>query len=197
MRSILVVAVLSLASGCLWATKTSDISTRLAAKAVLDDHGHPIGGAVQASASMAGLYLGTELGGRSVDLAPATDPMAPPTPARDYVDLGLDLFVRASLPGVVPSDHKLERYLDFGAEAGVGFGGVAWSGTSVGDQENGFVGGWVEIGTFQHGSHYVAIVGDIRMIGYSNDWADQVVIGVGLAWASRHTVKAEDLTWRD
>ena len=191
-RALLVpTAVLAIAaSGCLWKNKGSDESSRIALAAT-GGSGNVLNGArVHGSIGEAGLYIGTELEVRGLELAPIppTEEVMPPPPGRDYTGLGVNLLLRASPLGILGREHELERWLDFGVEAGIGGGLVVWDGTStagLGNHKHAFVGGWVEIGTFTVGKRYIALVGDIRYHDQGGPWRDEIVGGIGLAWTRR------------
>jgi hypothetical protein len=199
-RAVLVpTALLALAaSGCLWKNKLSDESSRVALSATGGDGDIPNGARLHGSVGMAGLYIGAEAEVRDLELAPLppSDEVMPPPPGQDYTGLGVNILLRASPLGILGREHELERWLDFGVEAGAGAGTVVWDASSsdgIGNHKHTFVGGWVELGTFTVGKRYVALVGDIRYHDERGPWRDEIVAGIGLAWTRRGLAGPLDL----
>ena len=186
----LVVACLALA-GCLWATPRSDSALGFGARVVLDDGGHPEGAAVHGEIGYAGLYMDVDVTTREV-----TQPADP----AGYRAVGLGFTVRASLLGILATEHRLERYFDFGAELGGG-GGAAFAVPKRGVESvtMGWIGGWVELGTVSLGpDRYLAITGNLRREAVHEDpWLARTQLLIGLAWRERGPVSASDLRWRD
>jgi len=186
---LFVVACLLFGSGCFWANKHSESVYGYEARAILGDDGHVEGGSVQAGGGYAGLTANIEANLR--DTARAGDP-------NTYSALGLGFSLRGSLLGIVGSEHALERYFDIGAEAGAG--GAVVLGVpphSVDGTGSGYYGAWVEFGTFNVSSGYLALTGGIRREGFASPYDERTQLMIGLAWRHRRPVAAEDLTWRD
>lgn len=186
---LIVVACLLLGSGCLWANKQSESVYGYGGHAILREDGHIEGGALQAGGGYAGLTANVEANLR--DAARQGDP-------NTYSALGLGLSLRASLLGILATDHILERYFDIGGEAGGGIDlmlGVPPHG--VGGTGTGWYGAWVEIGTVPVDTGYIALTGGIRRESFGDPWLDRTQLMIGLAWRHRSPVTDADLTWRD
>jgi hypothetical protein len=170
-------ACLSLGAGCLWANERSDAMHGYEARVVLGTDGHVEGAQAHALAGAAGLYADLEANLR--DATRLDDPDTHP-------GLGLGFSLRASLFGILATDHKLERYLDLGAEAGAGGGLVHGAPPhDVSAMSSVWYGGWVEVGTVSVGSGYLAVIGGIRREVFSDPWLDQTQLAIGLAWRTR------------
>jgi len=185
-RYVKAIAILATLSGCFWATPTSDVLDGYEVRGVFAENNR--GGNIHRTGGIAGVHLDAEAGVR--EFRRAQDPNA-------YTGASGALSVRASPFGIIASDHKLERYFDFGAEGGVEatmiFGGPAkLSGAGAG-----FVGGWVELGTVPLDNGYLALTGDIRTMSLTDTWKDQVIVAVGIGWRGRRTATPRDLSWRD
>ena len=185
----LATSCLALTGGCLWANQRSEAVYGYEARAVLRDDGHVEGAALRADGGYAGVTVGAESDLR--DGQRAGDP-------HTYKTAGLGLILRASLLGIIATEHRFERYFDIGADVGaagsvmfgvpphhIAGGGSAWYGA------------WTEIGTFSAGSGYVALTGSIRREAATSPWLSQTIVTVGLAWRHRRLVTGEDLRWRD
>lgn len=186
---LVVVACLLLGSGCLWANKHSEAVHGYGAHVIVGDDGHVEGGAVQAGGGYAGLTASIE-----ANLRDAIRPGDPNT----YSALGIGFSVRASLLGILATEHVVERYFDIGGEAGAGGDLVLGvpphkiAGTGAG-----WYGAWVEIGTVPVGTGYIALTGGIRREAFAEPWLDRTQLMIGLAWRHRRPVTEADLTWRD
>jgi hypothetical protein len=167
-------ACLSLGTGCLWANERSESLYGYEARAVLGSDGHLEGAQAHFEGGLAGLSADLEANVRD-----AVRPDDPDT----HQGIGLGFSLRASLFGILATDHKFERYLDFGAEAGVGGGlvrGVPPHGVS--SMSSGWYGAWVEVGTVSLGSGYLALTGGIRREVFTDPWLDQTQLAIGVAW---------------
>ena len=169
-------------TGCLWATPTSDVVAGYDGRAGLRGaSAHVVGG-------IAGAHVDLEADGRGYQRA--GDP-------NTYPGGGVGLSVRLSPLGVLPTTHRVERYFDFGGEAGGEVAlvvGIPTTATAVGQ---GWVGGWVEVGTVPIGNGYLALVGDVRAATMSAPWRDQTTWTIGIGWRARRRATPADLTWRD
>jgi hypothetical protein len=175
--------------GCLWANPNSYKTVGFdGVGLVADGHGSG-GGGVRVSTGGAGVYFAAEATERGVRRG--GDP-------NSYTGLSADLSLRMSLPGVLPTEHTVDRYFDFGLEAGGGGTlavGVPRTVEGIGE---GFVGGWVELGTIPvDDDGYVAISGAIRAYGLDSGWENQTVYTIGLGWRARSRFTQRDLTFRD
>lgn len=169
-------ACASLGTGCFWANERSESLYGYEARVVLGDDGHVEGGQAHVKGGFAGLYADLEVNLRDV--------MRPDNPAT-HSALGVGFSMRGSLFGVLATAHEIERYLDFGAEAGAG-GALALGvpRNSVTGLGSGY-GAWVDIGTVSLGSGYLALTGGIRREVFDAPWIDQTQLAVGLAWRKR------------
>lgn len=175
-------AACALASGCLWATPTSDVLRGYDARAGAQ------GASVHAVGGEAGLTADLEVDGRGYQRA--GDP-------HTYPGAGLGLGLRLSPLGMLPTEHHVERYVDFGGEVGGEITlvvGLPTTATAVGQ---GWVGAWAELGTVRLGDGYLALIGDVRATSASAPWADQTLVTIGLGWRARRRVTPADLTVRD
>jgi hypothetical protein len=102
-----------IAGGCFWADEKSGDVVGYEARVVLGTDDHVEGGSVHAMGGFAGITGDIEANVR--DASRIHDPAT-------YHDAGVGVSARASLFGILASDHKLERYLDFGGEAGASLG---------------------------------------------------------------------------
>jgi len=186
----LVVAVcVTFAGGCLWATPQSQVVQGYEGGVVLGGDGHVEGGAAHVGGGMAG--LGVDLEANLRDAVRQGDP-------RRGTALGLGLSLRASLLGILGTDHLVDRYFDLGAAAGCGAAlafGVPTR--NVDGLVSGWVGAWTELGTVPIGDGYLALTGGIRAETSAEPWTNQTQLFVGLAFRQRRTATAEDLRFRD
>jgi hypothetical protein len=170
-------ACLSLGTGCLWANERSEAMGGYEARAVLGSDGHVEGAQAHVEGGFAGLYADLEANLRDA---------VRPDDSRTYRGLGLGFSARASLFGVLSTNHELERYLDLGAEAGAGVAAVLGvpphSVTGTGSV---WYGAWVEVGTVSLGSGYLALTGGIRREVFADPWLDQTQLAIGVAWRKR------------
>lgn len=182
----LAVAVLSF-TGCLWATPRSDTASGFEARVISTDTAHP-GAALHTEYGMAGLYFAAEADVHGVrrDGDPNT-----------YTGTMAGMSLRASPFGIIGSMHELDRYLDFGAEAGVG-AAAAWGvPTKVAGYGEAWYGAWVELGTVPLQSGYLVVTGTLRAVSASDAWRDQTQIMIGVGWRQRRQVTESDLRIRD
>lgn len=185
----LAIAAAACAGGCLWATPKSQVVHGYAAEVALGDDGHLEGGALHVGGGQAG--VGADLEVSLHDARRTGDPAT-------YHALGLGLSLRASLFGVLGTEHVLDRYFDLGAEAGVG-GALALGVPphDVAGLPSGWVGAWTELGTFEVADGYLALTGGIRAETSGEPWVNRTQLMIGLAWRHRRQVTAEDLRFRD
>jgi hypothetical protein len=170
-------ACLCLGTGCLWANERSDSMHGFEGRALIGSDGHFEGGQAHVMGGYAGLYADLE--------ANVRDAVRPDDPDTHH-GIGLGLSLRGSLFGVLATDHMLERYLDLGAEAGVGGGFVPGVPPhSVAGMSAGWYGAWIEVGTISLGSGYLALTGGIRREVFEAPWIDQTQLTIGLAWRKR------------
>jgi hypothetical protein len=171
--------------GCLWATTSSDKVSGYEVRGIIGQDNR--GANAQVMGGMAGLHGELEAGVREFrrDVDPNT-----------YTGGGVGVNVRLSPFGVLASEHRLERYFDFGAEIGgeltAVFGAPAHNFVPTG-----WVGGWVELGTIPVGDGYLALTGNIRSAAPHDTWHDQVLIGIGIAFRHRAKVTSDDLDFHD
>jgi len=187
MKLALVIALAC--GGCLWANPNSyRVSGVDGSAMVVDGHGSS-GGGVRAFTGGAGLYVAAEAGERGVRRGGDSN---------DYSGVSADLSLRLSLPGILPTEHVVDRYFDFGLEAGGG--GIVAFGVprTVEGIGEGFVGGWVELGTIPVDDNgYLAISGAIRAYGLDDGWENQTVYSIGLGWRGREHFTQRDFQFRD
>jgi hypothetical protein len=147
------------------------------------------GASLQASAGYAGLQVDAELAVRGA--VRMGDPAV-------YHAATAGVGLRASVLGIVANDHRLERYLDLGFDAGGEIGvvpGVPPRGAFLG---GGWYGAWVDVGTLPVGDDgYVAVTTGFRVEAFDGGWFDRTQLLVGLAWRKRRPVTADELRWRD
>ena len=183
---VLRIVILVLFPGCLWATTSSDKVYGYEARGVIGQNNR--GASAHVMGGMAGLHFEFQGGGRQFERD--GDPNA-------YTGVGLGASLRASPFGIIAPDHRLERFLDLGAEVGADASlvvGVPTTATLVGA---GWVGGWVELGTVPVGDGYIALTGNIRTVAATDTWHDQLLLGVGIAFRKRAKVTADDLDFHD
>jgi len=183
LRIVILAAVLP---GCLWATTSSDKVHGYEVRGVVGDGNR--GASAHVMGGMAGLHV--EFQGQGRQFRRAEDP-------NTYTGGGLGLGLRASPFGIIARDHRLERFLDLGAHTGVDFDVVFGVPGNVALVGSGWVGGWVELGTVPVGDGYLALTGDIRTVGLTDSWNNQVLYGIGIAYRQRAKVTGEDLTIHD
>jgi hypothetical protein len=175
--------------GCLWANPNSYKVVGLDGTGlVVDGHGSG-GGGVRAFTGGAGLYFAAEANARGVQRGGDSNV---------YTGVSADLSLRLSLPGVLPTEHVVDRYFDFGLEAGGG--GIVAVGVprTVEGIAEGFVGGWVELGTIAvDDDSYIAISGAIRAYGLDSGWDNQTVYTIGVGWRGRTHFTQRDFQFRD
>lgn len=172
----------TLGTGCFWANERSESLYGYEARVVLGDDGHVEGGQAHVKGGFAGVYADLEVNLRDV--------VRPDNPAT-HEALGFGFSLRGSLFGVLATAHEVERYLDFGAEAGAG-GALALGvpRNSVTGLGSAWYGAWVDIGTVSLGTvslggGYLALTGGIRREVFEAPWIDQTQLAVGLAWRKR------------
>jgi hypothetical protein len=198
------VACMVLMTGCLWANEKSESLSGFGGRAILGTDGHPSGGAIDGTLGYAGLIADFEAEARELsrggDLMAPTVPgqlpfIGPPTRA---LGLGVGLDVRASLLGILSSDHRLERYFDVGLDAGAGVGGAfADAPHELTGTASGWYGAWGELGTVRAGSGYVALTFGIRREVFNEHFFDQTQLLVGLAWRKHTLTPFSGLNLRD
>jgi hypothetical protein len=179
-RTIAVVGLVALcATGCFVRKNAEDVSGMGAGVMFDDTDGTPSGAMVQGIAGTGGMQIEAELVGHRVHRAEDTDGTTRPA-------LGLGLGVRASLLGIVADDHRLERYFDFGATAGVVGSVVKTPPNFVDARGEAYYGGWTEIGLSSTRDGYLALTGELRVSDATETWDDiPVSVTVGLAWRKR------------
>jgi len=192
MKIALVVA-LGMLGGCLWANPNSYMRTGIDLQGVAVGERGTHGANARALADGAGVGVAVEVGERAVSRTGVGDP-------NDYTGASIDFLLRVSLPGVMPTDHRLDRFFDFGVEGGGG--GVVAFGVPPGVQGMGdaFIGGWVELGTVPvSGNHgWIAITGSARSYGLDSGWDNQTVYTVAIGWRSREKLTQHDAgSWHD
>jgi hypothetical protein len=202
---LFVVACLLLGTGCLWASETSQSLVGYGGHVTLDDHGHVAGGAAHVTGGYAGLVADGEVDLR--DAARRPDPMVlpppgPPPPVVAASNTGhaaaVGLSVRGSLLGILSRDHRLERYFDLGADAGVSLGAAfGLPGHDIDSTASSWYGAWTELGTINAGDGYLALTGGIRREVFDGPYVDQTQLMVGLAWRKRKTVAPSELNLHD
>jgi hypothetical protein len=169
------VVLLALA-GCYSFGKTTSTMTGTGA-GVSVDGSEPRGASVEAVGGAGGWYAAFGLSGRRI--ARAGDPEA-------HHAVGLDLALRVSPLGLLANDHALERYLDFGAETGVGFKVAKAPPHILAVEGEAWVGGWVELGLFAANDGYVALTGNLRTVDATSPWLDRPTeLTFGIAWRHR------------
>jgi hypothetical protein len=173
-------------TGCLWATPRSTKSAGYEARGYLGEH--TSGAGMYAVGGMAGLDIAAEADVRS-GFQRTGDP-------NRYTGASLGLSLRLSPLGMLATEHQLDRYFDFGGEAGANLTVIPGT-PQVSGTGSGWVGAWVELGTVPVGDGYIVLTGTIRAASLDGPWHDQTIYGVGLGYRARSTVTQEDLTWRD
>lgn len=177
MTRIVVLAIAVCACGCYSLGKTTGSMTGMGANVTLDGDGAPRGAEVEAVGGAGGWYGVIALDGRTVERA--GDPDA-------HHGAGIDVALRVSPLGLLSNAHDLERYLDFGAEAGAGFKVVKAPPHEVAMEGESWVGGWAELGLMSASDGYIAVTGTVRTIDATDAWTDRSTdVMIGLAWRSR------------
>jgi hypothetical protein len=173
----LLLVLIATSTGCLWLNEKSDGVVGYHAHAIIDNGGHAGGGA-EAVVGMAGVYVAGEGG-----LQPIHRTGDPNT----YTAGAMGVSMRASPFGIIASDHRLERYFDFGAEAGGTFMIAVRNGSATGAGD-GWYGAWLELGTAPIGAGYLVLVGNVRRASMSDGWNDQTLFTVGIGYRERSAV---------
>lgn len=202
---LFVVACLALGTGCLWASETSQSLVGYGGHATLDDHGHVEGAGAHVFGGYAGVVANGELDLRDAARTPdpvVLPPPGPPPPAAPGPDTGhagaLGLSLRGSLLGIASPDHRLERYFDIGADAGLGLGAAfGLPGHPIEGTASVWYGAWTELGTINAGDGYVALTGGIRREVFDGPYVDQTQLLIGIAWRKRRTVAPGELNFHD
>jgi hypothetical protein len=183
------VAPLLLGSGCLWANEKSVSDVGFDARVVLGTDGHVEGGSAQTMGGYAGVAGAAEVTVR--DAVQAGDPAT-------YHAAAVGISARASLFGILATDHELERYFDFGGEAGASLGAALGSplhGHAF--MPTAWYGAWVELGTFPVENGYLAVTGGIRREVAGDLWFDQTQLTIGIAWRKRERISLAKQSWHD
>ncbi|HEU0036700.1 MAG TPA: hypothetical protein VFQ53_39070 [Kofleriaceae bacterium] len=171
-RVLVLVLVLASCAG------TYELATRTSGNAQLDDEGLR-GGELQAAGGFGGVQLVLDA---EVQRLVRDEPDA--GIVRRNRGGGIDLGLRVSLPGVLAphSEHRLERYFDFGFGGTVGGGFVKPARLETFGQA--VVSGWIELGLPIGGRRYPVIVLEARRAAISG-WNDATVFVVGIGLARR------------
>ena len=190
-RALLTAGLALLGPGCLWANSHSQSVTAFDARAMVGAGGdrRVEGGQLRAAAGYAGVLADADLTVR--------DGVRVGEPSR-YRTATVGVGLRASPLAILATDHWLERYLDFGFDAGAGIGaafGVPPHGAAF--VASGWVGAWVELGTVPIGDGYLSVTGAIRQESFDAAWTDRSQLSLGVGYRTRQTVRAEQLRWRD
>jgi hypothetical protein len=141
--------------------------------ALLDEHGM-----TGARADVAGAYRGIGFGlGALVDRHHVGDTAPLHTAGQ------LELWMSASLFGLLSDDHRFERYFDLGAAAGAG-GGLAHTNglTTIAEV---WYGPWIEIGLVPGDWEYPALHLEVQQTLYRGAWRDRTTFIVGLSLVGR------------
>jgi hypothetical protein len=202
---LFVVACLALGTGCLLASETSQSLVGYGGHVTLDGHGHVEGAGAHVTGGYAGLVADGELDVRDVARTPdpvALPPPGPPPPAAPGPDTGhavaFGFSLRGSLLGIVSRDHRLERYFDIGADAGIGLGAAfGLPRHDIDGTASAWYGAWTELGTINAGDGYLALTGGIRREVFGGPYVDQTQLMIGIAWRQRRTVPPSDLNFHD
>lgn len=202
---LFVVVCLMLGTGCLWASDTSQSLIGYSGHVTLDDHGQVEGAGAHVTGGYAGLVFDGELDARDVARMPdpvVLPPPGPPAPVAPGPDTAhaaaAGLSLRGSLLGILSRDHRLERYFDLGADAGVSFGAAfGLPRHDLAATASVWYGAWTELGTINAGGGYLALTGGIRRELFDGPFVDQTQLMIGIAWRQRETVAPGDLNIHD
>jgi hypothetical protein len=182
-----VLAAIAGAAGCFpWRKSAEDVSG-LGAAVQLDQDGRPVGAHAEAMGGEGGFAATFELVGQRVQRANDED---------THYALGAGFGARFSPLALLADDHRLERYFDFGAEAGVNGSIVKAPPNVFAARGEAYYGGYVELGTVRASDGYLALTGNLRVIDASEPWNDlPVQVSIGVAWRKRS--KPTPGRWRD
>ena len=173
-------------SGCFWATPQSERIHGLEARGMASRDGR-FGGGVHAMTSTAGLQIGAELDERVMRTGSAA--------GDGHAGTSVAVSVRLSVPGVLPTDHHVDRFIDGGAEVGGGIAMLVGTASLTAGAER-FVGGWLEIGNLDVSDGYVVFTVGVRAMQLTGRLLDDTLFTFGIGWRGRRTVAPEEIRWR-
>jgi hypothetical protein len=156
-------AILLVPCSACWATDTSQFSAGAHGQVMV---GKDAGSGMEGGGFIgyAGAELGSEITERTVS-----------RPGERRAGTTIDDFARLSIPGMLPTDHDLERDIDFGIDAGAG-GGF----TRAGGFGEAYAGGWAEVRvTPDHDGDYTALTVGARREAITS-WDTQTIFMVGI-----------------
>lgn len=171
------IALLVLAA-CGAATAHPETVLRFAGDVVGDTSGAR-GGDVSVSGGAYGLTLLGEVQGEGFYRTSVGDPGRHP-------GAGIDIGARISLFGWFAEDHRLEHWLDLGAEGGGGSGVVHTSRFDTFGR--GWFGGWVELAPGR-GLWYPAIQLRLDRVTYTSPYDSATTFSIGLSLVHREAVE--------
>jgi hypothetical protein len=105
------------------------------------------------------------------------------------------MTLRISVPGVLPTDHHIDRFLDGGVEVGGGVAMLLGTPGFTGGPES-FVGGWVELGNIDIDDGYLVFTAGVRVMRLTDGLVNDNVYTFGIGWRGRRRVSPEDIRWR-
>jgi hypothetical protein len=172
-------------SGCFWATPRSERIHGLEARGETSRDGR-LGGGVHAMTSTAGLQIGAELDERV--MRTGDDPGG-------HAGTSVAVSVRLSIPGVLPTDHHFDRFIDGGVEGGGGIAMLLGTASLTAGAER-FAGAWLEIGNLDVSDGYVVFTAGVRAVQLTGSLFGDTIYTFGIGWRGRQRVRPEDIRWR-
>jgi len=172
-------------SGCIWATPQSERIHGLEARGTTSKDGR-LGGGVHAMTSTAGLQIGAELDERVIRTLDDTS---------GHAGTSVAVSVRLSLPGVLPTDHHVDRFIDGGAELGGGIAMLLGTASLTAGAER-FAGAWLEIGNLDVSDGYVVFTVGVRAMELTGRLLDDTLYTFGIGWRGRRRVSPAEIRWR-
>jgi hypothetical protein len=170
-------------SGCFWATPRSERIHGLEARAIASRDSR-FGGGVHAMTSIAGMQIGAELDERVMRTLEDGS----------HAGTSVAVSLRLSVPGVLPTDHHVDRFIDGGVELGGGIAMLVGTATLTAGAER-FVGAWLEIGNLDVSDGYVVFTVGARSMQLTGRLLDDSLYTVGIGWRGRRTVAPAEIRW--
>jgi hypothetical protein len=177
-------------SGCFWATPQSERIHGLEARGMTSRDGR-FGGGVHAMTSTAGLQIGAELDERVIRTGDSGDSGA----SGGHAGTSVAVSVRLSLPGVLPTDHHVDRFIDGGVEVGGGIAMLVGTASLTAGAER-FAGAWLEIGNLDVSDGYVVFTVGVRALQLTGRLFDDTLYTFGIGWRGRRRVDPAEIRWR-
>ncbi|HEV7554772.1 MAG TPA: hypothetical protein VGO00_04905, partial [Kofleriaceae bacterium] len=143
------------------------------------------GGGVHAMTSTAGLQIGAELDERVMRTFEDAS----------HAGTSVAVSMRLSVPGVLPTDHHVDRFIDGGVEVGGGIAMLVGTASLTAGAER-FLGAWLEIGNLDVSDGYVVFTVGARAIQMTGRLSDDTLYTFGIGWRGRRVVAPGEIRWR-